>query len=79
MATSRTGPGVLRASRQAPLPRLPQPTRPRRIVSVPAAWAEPTMAEADFMLLAYLLRYGMSSPCRISATSSANMPGLFLL
>ncbi len=40
MATSRTGPDVLRASRQAPVPRLPQPTKPILMTSLPAAWAK---------------------------------------
>ena len=34
MATSFTGPLVLKASRHAPLPRLPQPMKPIRISAV---------------------------------------------
>ena len=40
MATSFTGPVASSASRQAPVPRLPQPTKPMRITSLPAACAE---------------------------------------
>ena len=46
MAVNRTGPAVLSASRQAPVPRFPQPISAIRTVSLSATWTCATAGAA---------------------------------